>query len=147
MSREGRLRIRSLRPYLPRSLGRADLITTNKKSMETPIVYIAGPVSGQPDLNREAFYEADQALKAKGYFTRNPHEFCMDINSTESDDPKFYRRGIEVLTRDCTDIVMLEGWQYSDGAKIEHHVATLCRMRIHYGTKQLIDYFSNDEEG
>lgn len=115
--------------------------------METPIVYIAGPVSGQPDLNRESFYEADQALKAKGYFTRNPHEFCMDINSTESDDPKFYRRGIEVLTRDCTDIVMLEGWQYSDGAKIEHHVATLCRMRIHYGAKQLIDYFTNDEEG
>jgi len=115
--------------------------------METPIVYIAGPVSGQPDLNREAFYESDQALKSKGFITRNPHEFCSDINSTESDDPKYYRRGFEVLTRDCTDILMLDEWQYSAGATLEHHVARLCQVRIHYGLKELIDYFTNDEEG
>src|SRR5690606_7252377 len=115
--------------------------------MDTPVVYIAGPVSGQPDLNRPAFYEADHTLTTKGFITRNPREFCADIHSDNPDDPRFYRRGIEVLARDCTDIVMLENWEYSQGAKEEHRVAKLCGIRIHLSVEELIDYFTNDEEG
>lgn len=114
--------------------------------METPIVYIAGPVSGQPDLNRDAFYEADQELKNKGFITRNPHEFCRHLQADSPSDPIFYRQGFAELVN-CTDILLLPDWQYSRGATLEHHVAKLCRLRVHEGLKQLIDYFTNDEEG
>src|SRR5690606_15760786 len=108
--------------------------------MNTPIIYIAGPVSGQPNLNREAFYEADRALKSKGFITRNPHEFCADIQSGDPQDPRFYRRGFEVLTRDCTDVLLLDGWQYSTGATQEFHVAKICQIRIHTSIRELINF-------
>lgn len=114
--------------------------------MNVPIVYIAGPISGQPDLNRSAFYEADDLLKHKGFITRNPHEFCSDIVSTDASDPRYYRRGIEVLTRECTDIVMLDSWAHSAGASEEYRVAKLCGIRIHLTTEDLIEYFTSDEE-
>lgn|SRR5690606_432316 len=114
--------------------------------MNTPIIYIAGPVSGQPNLNRDAFEEADRMLKSKGFITRNPHAFCGDIQSEDPQDPKFYRRGFEVLCRECTDLLLLDGWQYSQGATQELNVAKICQIRIHTSISDLIKFYTNDEE-
>ncbi len=112
--------------------------------MKEPIIYIAGPVSGQPDLNRAAFYEADKALKKLGFITRNPHEFCADIRAAEPEDPAYYRRGIEVLVRDCTDVILLPDWQYSVGATMERNVANACCIQTFESIGDLISKYSND---
>jgi len=55
--------------------------------MNEIIIYIAGPVSGQPDLNRSAFYQAQEQLNALSFEIRNPHDFCADIKSEDPADP------------------------------------------------------------
>lgn len=114
--------------------------------MNTPIVYIAGPISGQPNLNREAFDEADKRLKALGFITRNPHSFCSDIHSDDPSDPRFYRRGIQVLASECTDMVVLEGWQYSTGAALEKQVAILCQIQSFDNIEDLVAKYSNSND-
>lgn len=115
--------------------------------MNTPIVYIAGPISNQPGLNKDAFYEMADTLRRKGFITRNPHEFCSDIESSDPSDPMYYRRGFEVLSRECTDIVFLKGWEYSTGARIEFDIAKQCKIAIHTSLEALVDYHNNEEEG
>ena len=36
-------------------------------------IYIAGPMTGKPDLNRPAFVAAEKRLTAQGHFVINPH--------------------------------------------------------------------------
>ncbi|WP_286753903.1 MULTISPECIES: DUF4406 domain-containing protein [Sphingobacterium] len=111
--------------------------------MEKPIVYIAGPVSGQPDLNRQAFYAAQEELNALGFDARNPHDFCIGIKSTDPSDPKFYKRGFQVLT-ECTDILLLDGWAYSNGAHVERDAAVLFKLGIFESIDDLKLKYSNE---
>lgn len=110
------------------------------------VIYIAGPISNMPNLNRDAFQEADEALKRKGYITRNPHVFCSDIQALEPNDPAYYRRGLRVLADECTDILLLPGWEQSQGAYIEFNVAKLCRLTIHTDIVSLFNHHQHDEE-
>ncbi len=110
--------------------------------MSQIIIYIAGPVSGQPDLNRSAFYQAQEQLNALGFQIRNPHDFCSDIKSTDPADPKYYRRGFQVLA-ECSDLLLLDGWQYSAGAQLESRVAVLFKMGIFESVEDLVRKYSN----
>ena len=40
--------------------------------MTKPIVFISGPMSGYPNLNREAFHEAARLAESLGYTALNP---------------------------------------------------------------------------
>ncbi|MGJ1419960.1 DUF4406 domain-containing protein [Sphingobacterium spiritivorum] len=110
--------------------------------MIKPIIYIAGPISGQIDLNRSMFYGMQEELNALGFEVRNPHEFCIDIKSMDSSDPKFYKRGFQVLI-ECTDIMLLDGWQYSAGAQLERNVASLCKLGVFDNVNDLVLKYSN----
>lgn len=78
-------------------------------------------MSGLPDFNYPAFYAAAAKLRAMGYAVENPAE-----NPEPPAGPdqwrEFMRMGITQLVR-CDAIVMLPGWEYSRGAKIEHALA------------------------
>ncbi|MGJ1424521.1 DUF4406 domain-containing protein [Sphingobacterium spiritivorum] len=102
------------------------------------IIYIAGPITGMKNLNREAFDNASKELKSLGYIVRNPHEFCSNI---PKDAPweMFMRICISVLS-ECTDVILLNGWKHSTGANLEKHIATELSMNIHYGVE---DFKSN----
>lgn len=110
--------------------------------MNEIIIYIAGPVSGQPDLNRSAFYQAQEQLNALGFEIRNPHDFCADIKSEDPADPKYYRRGFQVLA-ECSDLLLLDGWQYSAGAQVEREAAVLFKMGIFDSVEDLVCKYSN----
>lgn len=110
-----------------------------------PTVYIAGPVSGQPDLNLPAFYKMQEELNALGFNTKNPHEFCLHIRSADPSDPRYYAEGIRQLTY-CTDIIFLEGWQYSAGAQVERKVAQLLQLGVHESIDQLKLKYSNIQD-
>lgn len=107
-----------------------------------PTVYIAGPISGYEKLNAPAFKTMQGMLTGIGFIALNPHEFCAHIKASNSDDPKYYAEGIRQLT-ECTDIILLDGWQYSAGAQVERKVAHLLRLGIHENIESLIKKYSN----
>lgn len=102
-----------------------------------PIIYIAGPISGQPDLNRAAFYHAQEQINAMGFEVRNPHEFCRDIVSDDPSDAAYYKRGLQELMN-CTDILLLPTWEYSTGAQLEAKAATVFKMQVHHSVEDII---------
>lgn len=91
--------------------------------------YIAGPMSGKEDFNYPAFFEAEQLLRAYGYDVINPaRQFDGNI---ELSYETYIRVGIQSLLR-CSAIYMLEGWEWSNGAKLEFMIAKTLMYRIDY---------------
>ena len=46
-------------------------------------IYISGPMSGYPDLNRPAFDAAEKRLTAQGHFVINPHRVSEQFGTPE----------------------------------------------------------------
>jgi nucleoside 2-deoxyribosyltransferase len=97
-------------------------------------VYIAGPIAGQVNQNREAFLERADLLRSMGHEPVNPHDIPPE-HTTEGtccggkvyehsvhEYGCFLREDIKVLMY-CDAITLLPGWQDSKGAATEEHVA------------------------
>ena len=90
-------------------------------------VYVCGPITGLPNMNREAFASAAKQLQDLGHQPVNPHETCATIvqeHTGTSDElwQKCMRADIrELMTCDC--LVLLPGWHESKGAKLELELA------------------------
>lgn len=82
-------------------------------------IYIAGAMSGLPDLNYPAFHAAAKSLRDLGYAVENPAE--NPVPPCESWEA-YMRMAIAQLVK-CDEIHMLRGWSKSRGAKIEHQLA------------------------
>lgn len=78
-------------------------------------IYIAGPMTGLPDLNFPAFNRAAAILRAVGYVAVNPAEINPDPAAKWQDC--MFRDLAELDT--CDAILMLHGWEKSPGAQIE----------------------------
>lgn len=78
-------------------------------------VYIAGPMTGYPDLNFPAFHRAASILRAAGHTVLNPAE--INPNPGERWQTCMFR-DLEALDT-CDAILMLSGWEKSPGAQIE----------------------------
>lgn len=119
-------------------------------------VYIAGPISGYTNKNREAFEAAEKELKENGYFPVNPHK--LDHDTAEemelhnelsiSNNPNCKKEDLpyseeeihaaymktdlaELLT--CDAIIFLEGWEKSKGAMIEFNTAKAANIKTLQG--------------
>ncbi|HWK58138.1 MAG TPA: DUF4406 domain-containing protein [Parapedobacter sp.] len=101
------------------------------ENMETTqkTVYIAGPITNIPHGNVVAFREATKAVRNMGHIAKNPHEFSADIPKTSRWET-FMRRALQQLM-DCTDIVLLPGWENSDDATLEQMNASLVGITVH----------------
>ena len=93
-------------------------------------VFLSGPMTGLPDLNRKAFAEAEElclSLGAKIAF--NPREAW---GHTDKDRSWYMRRDLHRLTLSDGDepmfdlVVQLDGWEHSNGAWCESRVAEEC---------------------
>ena len=104
-----------------------------KGTGKSPVIYIAGPMSGIPDLNFPAFHAKAAELRAAGYVVINPAEInggadelvaCASMTPEELQAhwQKCMRKDITELCT-CDGIAMLDGWTRSKGATLEHHVA------------------------
>lgn len=81
------------------------------------VVYIAGPMSGLPDLGRKHFREAEKRLKEAGYIALNP---AVLPKGMEKD--RYMPICLAVL--EAADAVyMLQGWRSSAGAQMERAYA------------------------
>lgn len=101
-----------------------------------PVAYIAGPMTGLPDFNRQAFEDAADLLRGLDVKVVSP----VELDEEEGFDPgayegeqwavndgtyrKFLLRDIKAIIEHNVDcIFVLEGWENSKGAALEVHVA------------------------
>lgn len=89
-------------------------------------IYLAGPMSGLPELNFPAFHAAAAQLRAAGWDVVNPAEINADPNAEWA---ACMRADIRELVT-CEAIALLPGWINSRGATLEHHIAHQLGMEI-----------------
>lgn len=89
-------------------------------------IYLAGPMTGLPDLNFPAFHAEAARLRALGFDVVNPAEVNVDpelgwISCMKKDIP-------ELLS--CNGVALLDGWESSRGARLERHIAEQLDMSV-----------------
>lgn len=101
----------------------------NREGADEVRVYVAGPMTGLPRFNFDAFEEACDRLRADGYFVTSPHE--MDL--AQGFDPDSDGAGHDLRAALEADIaaviaadvvVLLPGWELSPGVMVEVLVAS-----------------------
>ncbi|GAB2937995.1 DUF4406 domain-containing protein [Hafnia psychrotolerans] len=92
-------------------------------------MYIAGPMTGIPHLNRPAFHQAALNLSFKKYVPLNPA--ILPDGLSEAD---YMAIGITMLQR-ADAIYLLPEWQNSAGARAEHALATKLGLHIYEGER------------
>lgn len=88
--------------------------------------YLAGPMSGYPELNFPLFHAEAKRLRDSGHEVVNPAEINVDPTKGWAE---CMRADIAELVK-CDAIAMLPGWQRSPGATLEHHIATQLGMQV-----------------
>jgi hypothetical protein len=82
-------------------------------------VYLAGPMTGLPHFNWDAFNAEATRLRSLGYEVENPAEG----HETQDKSWLYYmRKAITQMLR-CDMVGLLPGWEKSKGASIEANLA------------------------
>jgi hypothetical protein len=81
-------------------------------------IYLSGPMTGLPALNFPAFHAEAARLRALGYEVVNPAEISAGMTSWGD----CLRNDLAALLT-CDAVVLLPGWEKSNGAHLEMHVA------------------------
>jgi len=112
--------------------------TTNKPLS----LYIAGPMRGYTNHNFPAFYSA-----AKKWAKKIPN--CIIYNPAEMDEQAGFnsasicldskehlkscmQRDLNTILSYADGLVMLNGWEHSEGARVEHALAVYLGLSIFY---------------
>lgn len=82
-------------------------------------IYLAGPMTGLPELNFPAFHAEAARLRALGYDVVNPAEINLDPSATWEDCMRADIR--ELMT--CGALALLPGSEGSRGAALELNIA------------------------
>ena len=88
--------------------------------------YVAGPMTGYPGLNFDAFHSVAATLRMGGHEVVNPAEINPDLNA---DWTECMIEDIKQLST-CDAVFLLDGWSKSYGAQIEHLVAKKLGLKI-----------------
>ncbi len=89
-------------------------------------VYLAGPMTGYPDLNFPLFHAEAARLRSLGYEVVNPAE----INADPAAEWHVCMRADIAHLVTCDGIALLPGWEKSRGATLELHIAQHLGMRV-----------------
>jgi len=98
-------------------------------------IYIAGPMTGLPDLNRAEFRKAVDSIWEKSKGTAigfNPHQAADMLGWTEKTPLWEIASVLLGDLVDCDAIYMLRGWERSKGARAEYAVAVWIGLEIIY---------------
>lgn len=107
----------------------------------TKTIYVAGPMRGVPKYNFPHFDMAAQHLRYRGWYVVNPADRDRDKYEDIESWPEFatgeltdrfdihdaLRWDIGTLVT-CDAICLLPEWEHSEGAQLEHRVATACGL-------------------
>lgn len=93
-------------------------------------VYLCGPITGLPNLNREAFEEAERTLTEKGYNVINPHKIPEHVGAKDQSWQGYMKRCIPYLVK--ADLVaLLPNWSKSKGASREFDICVDFNIHVH----------------
>lgn len=98
-------------------------------------VYVSGPMTGYPDHNFPAFNEATEELQSLGFEVENPAENGVIPGWSWSD---YLRYDLGAMLR-CDGILLLDGWEASDGANLEVSVALPLGFKRVYADGEILD--------
>ena len=126
---------------------------------ETKRIYLAGPMQGIPEFNFPRFNAVAAALRMGGHEVFNPAERDIErhggvdiskgntagtlANAKEKHGFSLRQalsEDLEYITLTANEIVMLPGWEKSNGAQAEHRTAVALQsegMGITYLTEEL----------
>lgn len=98
-------------------------------------IYIAGPMRGKDDWNREAFARASERLSGEGWTVYDPVEISEMYGTPEEIelDPELLQLVMKVelaFVAKSDAIYLLDGWEKSVGAKRELMVALGCGLKV-----------------
>jgi hypothetical protein len=96
---------------------RAQNLLDDIRSKELKKIYIAGPMSGYDNFNRDKFNHFAGELETKGYVVLNPATLPGGLTQAE------YMDICCAMIRSATSLLMLDDWAKSDGAVAEHYLA------------------------
>lgn len=102
------------------------------------IIYLAGPMTGRPQLNYPEFFRVAGELRALGHEVINPAETNGSTLEQALEDLKYnpmtwqdYLK-VDIANLAKADaICMLPDWWPSKGATLEHHIAKVLEMPIY----------------
>lgn len=84
-------------------------------------IFISGPITGKPDYNKSAFFEAERQLEQMGHAVWNP----VKLHPRRPDD--FTAADYLAVCYSMIDrsdmLVQLDGWRHSEGAMLEAEYA------------------------
>lgn len=89
-------------------------------------LYISGPITGLPELNRPAFNAAAAALRQAGYAVVNPTENGLPETAPWAE----HLRLDIIMLMGCHGIATLSGHTASKGARLEVHIARQLGMPV-----------------
>lgn len=90
-------------------------------------IYVAGPMTGVPDMNYPLFNDVAAKLREQGHDVFNPAEELPDLSYREA-----MAKDMEFISNHATAICMLPGWENSPGARAEHALACCLKLTIMY---------------
>ena len=101
-------------------------------------IYISGPVTGIEDGNLSAFESVQKELEAAGYLTDKPYDLVDREDSHETAmllcvnelTGRIQKPGIRHPVPRYDGMALLEGWEQSEGAKLEKAVAEACGIPV-----------------
>lgn len=84
-------------------------------------------MTGIVNYNRDAFFEAEEFLQNLGHETVNPARLTSPTGiygkNKREQWVEYMKRDIISMLLFCNSIVMLDGWEKSDGARIEYDLS------------------------
>lgn len=95
------------------------------------ITYLSGPMTGLPNLNRQAFKSAERRLKRR-FTVLNPSDITISPQGEYGD---YLREALKMLLS-AEAIYMLPGWRASNGARVEYMIARAIGMKVMYGEEK-----------
>lgn len=96
-------------------------------------IYISGKMTGLPDLGRALFNATAEALARDGHTVLNPA--FLPVGLAKNDYLPMCLRMIDAADA----LYMLDNWQQSPGAQIEHDYAAYQGKKIFYGGVVLLE--------
>ncbi|MDE2104620.1 MAG: DUF4406 domain-containing protein [Patescibacteria group bacterium] len=91
-------------------------------------IYLSGPMTGLPGFNYDFFNETASKLRGIGHEVVNPAE----LNKPGAHDYNHYLRTDIAALMKCDTIALLPGWEKSNGAHLEVHIAHRVGIEIRH---------------